>query len=100
MKETISKSNEIQLKLELSPELKEELQEIKDLIRNTREFPDKRFLRSKELSRILGVSESSLQNMRLAGLLPYKKFQGIILYDLQEVYAAIEEHSFNKKDKK
>jgi Mn-dependent DtxR family transcriptional regulator len=88
----------ITLNLESIKQIRSELIEIKSTLKKlTDESVNKKYVRSKELARILGISESSLQNLRISGVLPYKKIQGTLLYDLEEVYATIERNSFNQK---
>lgn len=96
--EQITSSRIVQLKFELPHELQQQLDEIKELIRKSNGLPKKQYLRSKDLSKLLGVSQSSLQNLRMAGVLPFKKIQGTILYDYDEVISSIENYSSVKSN--
>lgn len=49
----------------------------------------KRWLRSKEVAKMLGISMSSLQNFRINGTLPYAKLDGTIFYDYDEIMAVM-----------
>jgi len=77
--------------------LEKKIDSIRDQLNGKGNPNGKRYVRNKELSQILGLSESSLQNMRISGALPYRKIEGTILYDLNEVYEVIEKRAFNTK---
>jgi len=49
----------------------------------------KKILRSKEAAEYLGISSSSLQNLRISGALPYSKVNGLLFYDLEDVLRMI-----------
>ncbi|MBU2915953.1 helix-turn-helix domain-containing protein [Reichenbachiella agariperforans] len=49
----------------------------------------KKWLRSKEVAKMLGISTSSLQNFRINGTLPFIKLDGTILYDYDEIMAVM-----------
>jgi predicted DNA-binding transcriptional regulator AlpA len=87
------------IRIEGIAELRDEIKEVKAILDEIRQtIHPRRYIRSKELSRLLGISESSLQNMRNSGVLPYYKIQGTILYNYEEVVEAIENLSVNTKD--
>jgi hypothetical protein len=68
---------------EFKVELLEELirliddQEIKPL--------PKRWLKSPEVRKLLGISPGTLQNLRINGSLPYSKFGGSLYYDYEDI---------------
>lgn len=49
----------------------------------------KKWLRSKDVTKLLGISMSSLQNFRINGTLPYVKLDGTIFYDYDEIMAVM-----------
>lgn len=54
--------------------------------------PVRKWLRSTELRKILGLSPGTLQNLRLNGTLPFSKVQGVIYYDYEDVRKMLETH--------
>lgn len=75
-------ANQIATKKDIS-ELKEWLSEkLIDLTPNS-EAP--RILRTRDLKRILGISTSSIQNMRNNGTLPYSKVNGTCYYKWDDI---------------
>ena len=45
----------------------------------------KKWLKSKEVMEMLGISATGLQNLRINGTIPYTKLGGTILYDQEEI---------------
>lgn len=62
------------------------LQEIKKMIQSTETNTIKKWLKSKEVTKLLNISPGTLQNLRINGTLTYTKIGGTIYYD----YMAIE----------
>jgi len=50
----------------------------------------KRWIKTTELQRLLGISASSIQNLRNNGTLPYTKLSGTIYYDLDRIESQLE----------
>ncbi len=65
------------------------IEEIKKIV-NIREPVKKRFLKGYEARKILGVSQGTLQNLRLNGTLPYSKIGSIYYYDSKVVDELLE----------
>jgi hypothetical protein len=63
----------------------EMLEEIKKLLRQSGIPPSKKWLRTQDIRKLLGISPGTLQNMRINGTLPYTKIGGVIYYDYEEV---------------
>lgn len=62
------------------------LQEIKSLLKELKESnPERKWLKSSEVRKLLGISPGTIQNMRINGTLPYSKMGGVILYDHEEI---------------
>jgi len=76
---------------------KSDLKEFEErLLKCIEKFTDKdeapkRFLRSKQVQELLGISSSTLQNLRVAGVLPFHKIQGILFYKWADINGIIEE---------
>ena len=45
----------------------------------------KKWLKSTEVRKLLGISPGTLQNLRINGTLPYSKIGGVIYYDHEEI---------------
>ncbi len=54
----------------------------------------RKFLRSRDVEKMLSISSSGLQNMRIKGTIPFIKLDGTILYDYKDIINLLEE---NKK---
>jgi len=67
------------------------LDEIKDLMAKGGYYQGKRYLKSSEAMKLLRISPSTLQNLRLNGTLPYSKIGGVILYDSVEIHRVMAE---------
>ena len=56
--------------------------EITDIITSSNhETKNKKWLRSKEVLKMLGISTGTLQNMRIYGHIPFTKLGGTLFYD-------------------
>ena len=64
--------------------------------RNSKNLP--KFLRSKDICEILGISPSTLQNFRIKGTIPYVKLQGTIFYDREEIETALLNNAYNSRE--
>ena len=69
------------------------LEEIRQLLKEHRGEPSKKWLKSYEVRKILNISPGTLQNLRLNGTLPYTKIGGVMYYD----YADIQEMLQSRK---
>ncbi len=61
------------------------LSEIKQLLKEYKGEPSKKWLKSYEVRKILSISPGTLQNLRLNGTLPYTKIGGVIYYDYADI---------------
>ena len=82
--------NEISVEefIQLKNELLQKLEEIKGL----KPYHDLKWIRTKEVCKILGLSNSSVQNLRNTGDLPFTKVRGSIFYKLEDVKNLLEEN--------
>ena len=60
---------------------KELLQELKTIFPTNQSTSSKKWLKSTEVRKLLGISPGTLQNLRINGTLPYSKIGGVIYYD-------------------
>ena len=64
---------------------KELLQEMKSIFSSANAGNSKKWLKSTEVRKLLGISPGTLQNLRINGTLPYSKIGGVIYYDYEEI---------------
>jgi hypothetical protein len=64
---------------------KELLQELKTIFPTNQSTSSKKWLKSTEVRKLLGISPGTLQNLRINGTLPYSKIGGVIYYDHEEI---------------
>lgn len=61
------------------------LQEIKKMIQSSELSNIKKWLKSKEVTKLLNISPGTLQNLRINGTLTYTKIGGTIYYDNTDI---------------
>lgn len=61
------------------------LNEIKSLFKEAGSTPAKKWLKSSEVKKLLGISTGTLQNLRINGTLSYSKIGGTAYYDYDEI---------------
>lgn len=61
------------------------LDDIKKLISTSNGQPQKKWLKSPEVRKLLNISPGTLQNFRINGTLPYTKMGGVLYYDYEEL---------------
>lgn len=81
------KTHEIVTKQDLLDFKKDLLEELKSLMQNTK--PVCNLLKSKEVKRILGCVDSTLQYYRQSGQLPFSKIGGTYYYGESDVYGCL-----------
>jgi hypothetical protein len=59
--------------------------EFRKLLKELAGQPTKKWLKSVEVQKILGISMGTLQNLRNNGTLPYTKVGGVIYYDSEDI---------------
>lgn len=65
------------------------LKEIRYLLAQKNAEPQKQWLRSHEVRKMLQISPGTLQHLRDTGQLPFTKLGGIIFYDVEAIRAAV-----------
>jgi hypothetical protein len=81
--ELITKDDLEKFKLELFAELK-------TLLSSGNNGADKKWLRSAEVRKMLGISPGTLQNLRINGTLPYSLVGSIHYYRLEDINKMLE----------
>ncbi len=71
------------------------LAEIQKLLSQRQTTPNRKWLKSNEVRRLLLLSPGTLQNLRINGTLPFTKIGGVIFYDYDDIQKMIEEHKRN-----
>jgi len=67
--------------------------EITDIITSSnQETKTKKWLRSKEVLKMLGISTGTLQNMRIHGHIPFTKLGGTLFYDYDLIINILNEY--------
>lgn len=61
------------------------LDNIKQLLSNNSGQPQKKWLKSPEVRKLLAISPGTLQNLRINRTLPFTKVGGVIYYDLEDI---------------
>jgi hypothetical protein len=69
------------------------LHEIEALLKEGTAQPVKKWLKSSEVKKMLGISAGTLQNLRVNGTLPFTKLGGIILYNYDGIAKLLESNS-------
>ena len=67
--------------------------EIKNLLKGTSTAQTKKWLKSSEVKKLLGISTGTLQNLRVNGTLTFSKVGGIIFYDYADIVKLIESNA-------
>ena len=72
--------------------LREEfLDDLLDILEQRRTTPRRRWLKSHEVQRMLGISPNTLHKLRLKKKLPCSRVEGIIFYDYYDVVHLLEQ---------
>lgn len=66
--------------------------EFRGIVQELLERTNKKWLKSYEVKKLLGISPGTLQNLRVNGTLPYSKIGGVILYDFDDIQRVVEEN--------
>lgn len=66
------------------------LDEIGKLLKQVNGEPSKKWLKSQEVRKLLGISPGTLQNLRVNGTLPYTKVGGVIFYEFSDIRKMLE----------
>lgn len=71
------------------------LQEIKKMLQSAEPNNNKKWLKSKEVIKLLNISPGTLQNLRINGTLSYAKIGGTIYYENQDIDKLLEKNKIN-----
>ncbi|MCB0459756.1 MAG: helix-turn-helix domain-containing protein [Flavobacteriaceae bacterium] len=68
------------------------MEEIKQLFQEYNNHSTKKWMRTSEVLKLLGMSPSTLQNLRLNGTIPYTKIGRSLFYDYNEIMQVLEKN--------
>lgn len=68
------------------------LTEFRKLLKEHHGQPSKKWLKSYEVKKMLGISPGTLQNMRINGTIPFTKMGGILFYDSEDIRKILEDN--------
>ena len=86
--EVITTDDLREFKLELVDEFKKLLSEQKGV-------STKKWLKSDEVRKLLGISPGTLQNLRVNGTLPFTKMGGVLYYDSHDIHSILEQNKIS-----
>jgi hypothetical protein len=69
--------------------------EVKKAVKQNTGQPTKKWLKTKEVQGILGVSITTLLTLRINGILPFTKMGGILYYDYDDIQAVMQKLKSN-----
>lgn len=75
---------------------KELLEDIRKLMSQQTVVTDRKWLKSHEVRKLLGLSNGTLQNLRINGTLPFTKIGGIMYYKYEDIQKMLDK-SVNKR---
>jgi len=64
--------------------------EIKTLLKEQNGQPNKQWLKSREVRKLLGISPGTLQNLRVRKIIPFTRVGGIIYHDAADIQKMLE----------
>lgn len=67
---------------------KELVQELREVIGQPQQV--KQWLKSSEVRKLLAISAGTLQNLRIKGIIPFRKIGGILYYRYEELLKAFD----------
>jgi hypothetical protein len=76
---------------------RELLEDFKKLLKNNSGQPTKKWLKSFEVRKLLGISPGTLQNLRVNGTLPFTKVGGVLYYDQEDIQKMLQANKFQNR---
>lgn len=77
------------------------LTDIKEILDKKQDKPvppqeERKWIKSHQVQRLLGISPGTLQNLRINGTIPYSKIGGVLFYDKQNIERILEDNMRNR----
>lgn len=76
---------------------REILSEIKTLLHSTNPRPEKKWMKSAEVQKLLGISPGTLQTLRNRDMIPFTRLGGVIYYEQAEINKLLGKQEGEKK---
>jgi predicted DNA-binding transcriptional regulator AlpA len=73
------------------------MEEIRQLFQEYNNHSTRKWMRTSEVLKLLGMSPSTLQNLRLNGTIPYTKIGRSLFYDYNEIMQVLEKNREEKR---
>lgn len=73
------------------------LSEIKNLMSERQGVQAHKWIKTRDLRKLLPISKGKLQVLRLKGILPFTRIGGAIYYDIEDVEKMLRENKNNRK---
>ncbi|WP_111672712.1 helix-turn-helix domain-containing protein [Algoriphagus litoralis] len=74
---------------------RELLAELKKMLEGYKPEPERRWLKSADVQKLLGISAGTLQTLRNRAMIPYTRLGGVIYYNREEVKKVLEINEAN-----
>ena len=71
--------------------------EIRNMLKEHVGQPSKKYLKSKDVRKLLSISPGTLQNLRDNGTLPFRRLGGVIYHDSEDIQRILETKKPDKK---
>jgi hypothetical protein len=71
--------------------------EIRNMLKEHVGQPAKKYLKSKDVRKLLGISPGTLQNLRDNGTLPFRRLGGAIYHDAEDIQRMLDTKKSEKK---
>jgi hypothetical protein len=72
------------------------LTDLEKVLSQRQTAPARKWLKSREIQKLLLVSPGTLQTLRINGTLPFTKIGGVIFYDYDDIQKMIESNKSNR----
>jgi hypothetical protein len=66
------------------------LTEFRRMLKENHSQPERKWLKSEDVKKMLSISTGTLQNLRINGTLPFTKVRGTLFYDYEDIRKLME----------
>jgi predicted DNA-binding transcriptional regulator AlpA len=68
------------------------LSDIQEILKKKKNEEPKKYLKSAQVRKMLGLSPNTLLNLRMNGTLPFSKIGGIVFFDRDDIIKMMKDH--------
>ena len=68
------------------------LSDIQEILKTKKNEEPKKYLKSAQVRKMLGLSPNTLLNLRMNGTLPFSKIGGIVFFDRDDIIKMMKDH--------